>query len=84
MLQHLQTTDGAKLMDYFVIGPANFVSYNKDKEGKNPKHSSKFYWADILRLGGFAYIEATLKNMTLTFIDGKGATLYQHAMQPRK
>ena len=71
-------------MDYFVIGAGNFVTYVKNKEDQNPKNCSKFYWADISRLGGFAYMEATPSDMTLTFIDGMGAPLYSHKMRPRK
>ena len=71
-------------MDYFVIGAANFVELNKDHKSDVPDGSSKFFWAELINLGGFAYFEATPKNMTFMFVDGKKNRLYQHVMYPRK
>lgn len=83
-LQHLQTSKGSQNMDYFVIGAANYVEYNTDHKHDVPKGSSKFVWADISEFGGFAFFEATSKNMTFKFIDGERKELYQHVLFPRK
>ena len=84
LLQHLQTTKGSHKMDYYVIGAANFVEYNKEHAKDVPDGSSKFFWAEPSNLGGFAYFEATTKNMTFMFVDGVGKRLYQHDMYPRQ
>ena len=84
LFQHLQTSKGSQNMDYFVIGAANYVEYNTDHKHDVPKGSSKFVWADISEFGGFAYFEATSKNMTFKFIDGERKELYEHVLFPRK
>ncbi|CAH1774170.1 unnamed protein product [Owenia fusiformis] len=83
-LQHLQYTSAGSLVEYFVIGSANFVDPSLAHKTAVPENSLKFHWADILSLGGFAYIEATPSNMTLTFIEANAKGLYQHTMLPRK
>lgn len=81
--QHLQTNKGGMKMEYFVIGAADWAQNNKKHVNDVPAGSSKFFWADLLQLGGFAYFETTPTNMTLKFIDGDRKELYQHVMFPR-
>ena len=67
-----------------MIGSAAKVEYNTDHKHSVPKKSSKFMWADIKKLGGFAYFEVTAKKMKVTFIAGDKTTLYKTVMFPRK
>lgn len=83
-LQHLQTSKGEETMDYIVTGSADKVEYNTDHKHSVPRESSKFFWADIKKLGGFVYFDVTAQNLTVTFIAGDKTQLYQHVMFPRK
>ena len=71
-------------MDYFVIGAADYVQDNKKHEGSVPSGSSKYYWAELMELGGFAYFEATAENLVLTFFNGYRKPLYKQVMKPRQ
>ena len=71
-------------MNYIVTGSADKVEYNTDHKHSVPQASSKFMWADIKKLGGFAYFDVTAQKMTATFIAGDKTTLYQTVMLPRK
>lgn len=83
-LQHLQTSKGNQKMNYFVVGAANYAENSDKHKGDVPAGSSKFFWGDLIKLGGFAYIETTETSMTLTFIDGDRKELYKQVMFPRK
>lgn len=83
-LQHLQTTKGNQKMDYFVIGAANYAEKSNKHAADIPAGSLKYFWAELLKLGGFAYFEATPANMTFKFIDGDRKQLYETVMLPRK
>ncbi|XP_013379887.1 tartrate-resistant acid phosphatase type 5 isoform X1 [Lingula anatina] len=83
-LQHLQVNQSNVSVDYFVIGSGNFVDPSTAHVSKVPSGSLKYHWANILKPGGFAYIEATPQTMTLSFIQGDGTYLYSHSMKPRK
>ena len=48
-----------------------------------PDGSLKFYWADRFHLGGFSLARVTQHNMTVTYIDAFGKTLYERALFPR-
>ena len=84
LLQHLQTNKDDQKMEYFVIGAANFVDSSTKHKHAVPTGSSKFHWAEISKLGGFSYLEATPNNMTFIFIDGDKQPLYQYVLYPRK
>ena len=71
-------------MNYFVVGAADWAENSDKHKDDVPAGSSKFFWADLVKLGGFAYVEATQTSMTLKFIDGDGKELYKYAMSPRK
>ena len=71
-------------MDYFVIGAANYAENSNKHAADIPAGSLKYFWAELLKLGGFAYFEATPANMTFKFIDGDRKQLYETVMLPRK
>ena len=82
--QHLQTNKGDQKMNYIVTGAANFVEKSRAHEDVVPQGSLKYYWAEIFQLGGFAYFEATPKNMTFKFINAYKDSLYETVLFPRK
>ncbi|XP_069129879.1 tartrate-resistant acid phosphatase type 5-like [Argopecten irradians] len=83
-LQHLQAVSPHLTIDLFVVGAANFVDTSTKHKKAVPNGSSKFMWAKPLDLGGFAYIETVKSNMTFTFVDGRGSSIYQKLLFPRK
>ncbi|OWF44778.1 tartrate-resistant acid phosphatase type 5-like [Mizuhopecten yessoensis] len=83
-LQHLEMVTPGLTTDMFVVGAANFVDTSTEHSQSVPKGSSKFMWAKPLDLGGFAYIETVKNNMTFTFVDGRGQSIYQKVLFPRK
>lgn len=44
----------------------------------------KFFYAEMLYFGGFAYFEATNTSLTMRFIDGVGNVRYEYEMVPRR
>ncbi|XP_052774583.1 tartrate-resistant acid phosphatase type 5-like [Mya arenaria] len=83
-LQHISSSESGWTVDYFVSGAGNIVEDNKSHERDIPAGSLKFFWAKLIDLGGFAVVEATSKNMTMSFVDGFGSTLYSYTMYSRK
>lgn len=81
--QHLEVVQPKLKMNYFTVGAANFVDTSNKHKDKVPKDSSKFFWAKLRDLGGFASVETLPTNMTLEFIDGMGHKLYQKVLFPR-
>ena len=70
-------------MNHFVIGSGTFVSAVKDHIGIVPKGALRFYWAELLYLGGFSYWEATESRLRMKFVDGIGKVRYVKDMDPR-
>lgn len=71
-------------MDFILSGAANFVDESTEHMNNVPPNSLKFHWAEITKLGGFVYAEATVTNMTVTYIEASGKLLYQTVISPRK
>lgn len=81
--QHLEYSMLNTTVDYYVIGAADVVDPSTKHINDVPTGSLKYHGADILTLGGFAFVQADLKSMNLTFVDAEGTLLYSHAMPPR-
>lgn len=82
-LQHISSEEGGKTVDYIVSGAGHFSDELKLHTGDIPKGSLKFFWGKWKGLGGFAYFEASSKQLTMNFISGLNQTLYSHTMSPR-
>ncbi|XP_033111307.1 tartrate-resistant acid phosphatase type 5-like [Anneissia japonica] len=79
-LQYLKEDNST--VKYFVIGSGNFVDPSVAHMDNVPTNSLKFHYSEPV--GGFAYITATSKNLTLTFADGyQGKDIYQNVILPR-
>jgi len=84
MFQHLQMKKNGETMDYIVSGAAVFPNDIPFHKLILPKHSLKYFWGKWKGLGGFAYFNASSRNVTVQFISGINQTLYQTIMFPRK
>ncbi|KAI0217709.1 Tartrate-resistant acid phosphatase type 5 [Lamellibrachia satsuma] len=82
-LQHLQSHQQQSTVDYFVSGAAAKVQPIMTHKGDVPIGSLKFFAGKEIPLGGFGHVEMSKENMTFTFSDSHGKTLYQHVMFPR-
>lgn len=82
-LQHLIVTRPGLKMNFFVSGGANFADRSNKHKNDVPPGSSQFFWAEEKQHGGFAYVETTYTNLTFTFVNGEGHSLYQHVLYPR-
>ena len=81
--QHLQSSENGSKVDYFISGAADSIDPLMKHKGDVPSGDLKFFWGKIISLGGFGHVEVYKENMTFTFSDSFGKTLYQHAMFPR-
>ncbi|KAK7101235.1 hypothetical protein V1264_024050 [Littorina saxatilis] len=81
---NLQSSQDGVTLDYILSGSANFIDASVVHKDSVPQGSSRFHWADLTKLGGFVYAEATATNMTFTYIEASGKILYQTTVFPRK
>ncbi|XP_066912316.1 tartrate-resistant acid phosphatase type 5-like [Clytia hemisphaerica] len=80
-LQHIK--EDSSDVHYFTIGCANFIEDSKKHKDSIPKGSLQFYWAESSRKGGFAFVDVTDTEMSLTMIDSMGAPIHQQSIKPR-
>jgi len=71
------------LLNYFVVGAANFISNNHDHAKDVPPNSLKFFWGGSVVFGGFGLIEVNNTQLNFSFIDRSEKTLYQTSIKPR-
>uniref|UniRef100_UPI00398F811D tartrate-resistant acid phosphatase type 5-like isoform X2 n=1 Tax=Pristiophorus japonicus TaxID=55135 RepID=UPI00398F811D len=79
-LQFIQDNDG---IGYVLSGAGNFMEYSTRHKHHVPKGWLKFFYADIISLGGFAYVEITPEQMIITYIEALGKSLYQTTISRR-
>ncbi|XP_075433627.1 tartrate-resistant acid phosphatase type 5 [Ascaphus truei] len=79
-LQYLQDDAG---VGYVLSGAGNFVEHSLKHQDKVPKDYLRFYHADTTSMGGYAYVEITPKEMTVTYIQTGGKCLFQTSLAPR-
>lgn len=82
-LQHLEYVQNNWTVQYFVSGSANFIEDSTKHKDSVPEDSSKFFWANVLSLGGFGYVEVTADEFTFTFVESNGRVLYRKEFSPR-
>ncbi|XP_052778259.1 tartrate-resistant acid phosphatase type 5-like [Mya arenaria] len=82
-LQHIKRTTNGTTLDYFIVGSGNFVDQNRFPYTDIPDDMVKFFFADLIQLGGFAHFEVTTDTMTIHFLDGAGVDIYQYTLYPR-
>lgn len=84
-LQHIQDEYLGRTVDFVVSGASNFIDDNTTHTNAIPSDSLKFHWADKSKVvnGGFVVAQATRKNITMTFYETTGKTLYRNVILPR-
>ncbi|XP_028678334.1 tartrate-resistant acid phosphatase type 5a [Erpetoichthys calabaricus] len=68
---------------YVLSGAGNFMEESMKHQDEVPPESLKFFYAEYTSLGGFAHIEINEKEMTVTFIQARGKSLYRTTL-PRR
>lgn len=86
-LQHLTDTYLNVTVEHILSGASNINDNSTVNQDKVPEGSLKFFWGkpeiELLH-GGFAYVQASIENMTVTFVESSGKELYQKIIYPRK
>lgn len=81
-LQHIREQNST--VEYFIIGAAHVVDTSQAHKDKIPRDSLQYYYADVKGMGGFAYFEAGVDGIRVTFADGiAGKDLYTAHIKPR-
>lgn len=77
-MEHLQDTYLNATVDYIISGAADFPYNSTEHINDVPKGSLKYYWANDFQLNGaLCLVDANPENMTITFLETSGKTLYQ-------
>ncbi|XP_063305595.1 tartrate-resistant acid phosphatase type 5 [Pelobates fuscus] len=79
-LQYLQDDAG---IGYVLSGAGNFVEHSLKHKGKVPEGYLRFYEAELENMGGFVYVQITPKEMSITYIQPGGKSLFQTTLHPR-
>ncbi|XP_030052840.1 tartrate-resistant acid phosphatase type 5 isoform X1 [Microcaecilia unicolor] len=79
-LQYLQDELG---IGYVLSGAGNFMEHSLKHQRKVPAGYLRFYYAELVSMGGFAYLEASPKDLTITYIQADGKSLYQTSLPKR-
>ncbi|XP_061485367.1 tartrate-resistant acid phosphatase type 5 isoform X2 [Rhineura floridana] len=80
-LQYLQDKTG---LGYVLSGAGNFMDDSKQHLHEVPAGYLRFFYGHTSSQGGFAYIEINGKEMSITYIEGKGKSLYKTSLPRRR
>lgn len=70
-------------MGYVVSGAGNFVVDSVRHWKKVPEGAVKFFTGQASTLGGFVHAEVAKNEMTLTFFQARGTSLYRTVLTDR-
>lgn len=79
-LQYLQDENG---LGFVLSGAGNFMDPSKKHLRKVPNGYLRFHFGAENSLGGFAYVEITPKEMSVTYIEASGKSLFKTKL-PRR
>uniref|UniRef100_K7GCD5 Tartrate-resistant acid phosphatase type 5 n=1 Tax=Pelodiscus sinensis TaxID=13735 RepID=K7GCD5_PELSI len=79
-LQYLQDKAG---VGYVLSGAGNFMENSRKHFHQVPAGFLRFFYAAPASLGGFAYVEIDGKEMSVTYIEASGKSLYKTSL-PRR
>lgn len=68
---------------YVVSGAGNFMDPDVRHRNQVPRGYLKFFNGDGGTLGGFAHVEVNKKQLTVTFIQARGTSLYRAVLKRR-
>lgn len=66
-----------------VSGAGNFMDPDVRNRKRVPQGYLKFFNGDAGTLGGFAHVEVNKKQLTITFIQARGTSLYRAVLKKR-
>lgn len=86
-IAHISDTFMDSRVEYVVTGAAGYIQNTTDHLNAVPPNSLKFFWGgkgkNGLVNGAFALFEASPLNLTMTFFESDGKSLYNTVIQPR-
>lgn len=84
-MEHLTDIYLNTTVEYIVSGASNIVYYSNEHINDVPNGSLKFYWASDLQLNGaLTLLEANDHNMTISYLETSGKTLYRYTMMKKR
>lgn len=70
-------------MGYVLSGAGNFMDPSVRHQRKVPNGYLRFHYGSEDSLGGFAYVEISPKEMSVTYIEASGKSLFKTSI-PRR
>jgi hypothetical protein len=84
-MEHLTDNYLNTTVEYIISGASNIVYYSNEHINDVPKGSLKFYWASDLQLNGaLTLLEANNHNITISYLETSGKTLYRYTMKNKR
>ena len=81
-VEHLSDTYLDATVEYVISGAANLPYNSTAHKDAVPKGSLKFYWANKYQyFGAVCLVEANMNNMTITYLETSGKTLFRTIVQ---
>ena len=86
-LQHLTDTYMDVTVEHILSGASNLNDNTTTHINDVPQDSLKFFWGlpniEVMH-GGISVVQASMNNMTVTFVETNGKELHQTVIYPRK
>lgn len=80
-LQYLQDENG---VGYVLSGAGNFMDPSVRHQRKVPNNYLRFHYGSEDSLGGFTYVEISPKEMTVTYVEAAGKSLFKTSLPRRR
>lgn len=80
-LQYLQDENG---VGYVLSGAGNFMDPSVRHQRKVPNNYLRFHYGSEDSLGGFTYVEISPKEMTITYVEAAGKSLFKTSLPRRR
>ncbi|XP_044138864.1 tartrate-resistant acid phosphatase type 5 [Bufo gargarizans] len=79
-VQYLQDDNG---IGYVLSGAGNFMENSRKHEDNVPPGYLRFFEGDLETMGSFVYMQATPKELNITYIQSGGKSQFQTTLYPR-
>ncbi|KAM9312062.1 tartrate-resistant acid phosphatase type 5 [Gastrophryne carolinensis] len=79
-MQYLQDDSN---IGYVLSGAGNFMENSRKHDDDVPQGYLRFFQGEEETMGSFAYVKITAKEMTITYIQSGGKSLFQTTLYPR-
>lgn len=71
-------------MGYVLSGAGNFMDPSVQHQRKVPNNYLRFHYGSEDSLGGFTYVEISPKEMTITYVEAAGKSLFKTSLPRRR